>query len=115
MSHDQSSGQSNEGLKAKWLETMARRFHITGEDAEDIYRQMMKDPTPPHRASVPTWTTEHPTQIGLYWYRRHAADKPFIVEVWKLKSGLLTVADLDQGTKCASWDGQWAGPLEPPS
>jgi len=63
---------------------------------------------------IMTWTAERPWVPGLYWYRRYGNDEPFIVEVSKLNSGAMRAVDVDQGMKCVSWHGQWAGPLRQP-
>lgn len=85
-----------------------------------------------------TWTTDPPTQPGLYWYRRDSNDQPDIVLVqrrdrpWYSPGGrdrgdqpdaALVADDLkwleynphdDESWYPLSPVGQWAGPLEPP-
>lgn len=114
MKDDDLSGLSDEQLKAKCFAAMSVVFGVSREEAEAIYRQVMHEPRSQPRTQPMTWTAERPWMPGLYWYRRAVTDKPFIVEVSRLTSGALRVVDLHQGTKGVSWDGQWAGPLEPP-
>ena len=63
-----------------------------------------------------TWTTKKPTVPGLYWYRRSLGLRGMIVEV-EIQDGTLTV--IGENAECsgevANIEGQWAGPLEPPT
>ena len=63
-----------------------------------------------------TSTTEKPTVAGVYWYRRSLGLRGIIVEV-EIQSGTLSV--IGENAECsgevATIEGQWAGPLEPPT
>ena len=63
-----------------------------------------------------TWTTKKPTAPGLYWYRKSAGLKAYVIDV-ELKRGTLVVDnknnDLCRG-EVATISGYWAGPLLPP-
>ncbi|UVT20080.1 MAG: hypothetical protein H8K03_20260 [Nitrospira sp.] len=113
MKDDDLSDTSREKLKAQTLKMVTRIYGISREDAESIYCQVMHEPPPPKRTRELSWKGERPTTPGLYWYRRHAADKPVIVQIWKLKNGSLRARYLDLGIKCAAQEGEWAGLLEP--
>jgi len=66
------------------------------------------------------WTTEKPTQPGVYWFRFYPNHEPVIVlvfvragiqgsELW-LRHALPLIAE----SPVSDYNGQWAGPLEPP-
>ncbi|MDK2741275.1 MAG: hypothetical protein H8K03_20205 [Nitrospira sp.] len=114
MNDDDLSGRSPEELKAKCFAAMTVVFGISSEEAEAIYQQVMNEPSSQRYRNL-AWISGHPWRAGLYWYRKHVGDTPFIVEVSKLETGALRARDLDQGTRWVTWNGQWAGPLEPPS
>ena len=60
------------------------------------------------------WTTQRPTKIGWYWYRRGSDEEPAKV--------LHFIDDDGDGPYIATSDdvalndlaGEWAGPVEPP-
>lgn len=68
----------------------------------------------------PTWTTEKPTEPGWYWFRFGPIDKPvmFWISVRAgIQGGELWVRHalpLISEKPVSDYDGQWAGPLEPP-
>jgi len=66
------------------------------------------------------WTTEKPTQPGFYWFRFYPIHEPAMVfvfvragihgrELW-LRHALPLIAE----SPVSDYNGQWAGPLEPP-
>lgn len=66
------------------------------------------------------WTTEKPAEPGLYWFRFYPDHEPAMVhvfvraginerELW-LRHALPLIAE----SPVSDYDGQWAGPLEPP-
>ncbi len=66
------------------------------------------------------WTTEKPTQPGVYWFRFYPIHEPAMVfvfmragihgnDLW-LRHALPLIAE----SPVSDYDGQWAGPLEPP-
>lgn len=61
-----------------------------------------------------TWTTDPPTQPGLYWYREARDDQPDVVLVADYGLGLRYTPHDDDSWYPLSPIGQWAGPLEPP-
>jgi hypothetical protein len=66
------------------------------------------------------WTTEKPTQPELYWFRFYPIHEPAMVFVFVhagihgrglwLRHALPLIAE----SSVSDYDGQWAGPLEPP-
>lgn len=68
-----------------------------------------------------TWTTQRPTEVGWYWYRRidlpiHCA-RTSILEVSTMKGGLSVYEDYGDGVlwhPLKEYNGQWCGPLEVP-
>ncbi|MDK2745084.1 MAG: hypothetical protein NDI90_19470 [Nitrospira sp. BO4] len=83
MKDDTPFDPSREKLKAQTLKMVGRIYGISREDAESIYCQVMHEPPPPQLSRELTLKGERPTTPGLYWYRRHAAEKPVIVQMWK--------------------------------
>ena len=60
-----------------------------------------------------TWTTEKPTKPGWYWWRNNASE-PRVVNIWqsRVHASILKASGLGEVLYC---DGEWAGPLEPPT
>lgn len=60
------------------------------------------------------FTTEKPTKPGWYWFRTNT-ENPTMVEVVKYKNVCMVLEpDDDKGVEVLLYDGEWAGPLEPP-
>jgi hypothetical protein len=69
------------------------------------------------RPAMVTWSTKKPTASGLYWYRKSLGVRVYIVEV-ELDGVTLRVdgKNTDQGKgEVATIEGEWAGPLLPPT
>jgi hypothetical protein len=67
-----------------------------------------------------TWTTEKPTGPGLYWFRFGPIDEPVMFCIF-VRAGtqggelwVRHVLPLISEKPVSYYDGQWAGPLEPP-
>lgn len=61
-----------------------------------------------------TWTRKKPTKPGWYWYRAPNGDM-WIEEIDCIEGGAYST---DQYGRCLlvdMYDGEWAGPLEPPT
>jgi len=70
-----------------------------------------------------TWTTEKPTKLGWYWWRRNELPDE-MVNVLNYKGGFIVRAyhsnpyentDTKFELYLDQCSGQWAGPLEPPT
>lgn len=81
MSHDELAGFSEEELKTKCLEPMAKVFQISPEDAEEIYCRIMKEPPfpLPQFSNALTKKTMKPTRKGWYWYHTSSETEPAVV------------------------------------
>ncbi len=68
-----------------------------------------------------TWTTTKPTVPGWYWWREpeHNDNEPEIGHVFKddltAELRVLWTTDCPFADLVKEYDGQWAGPLEPPA
>jgi hypothetical protein len=64
-----------------------------------------------------TWTTDKPTEPGFWWYRKHQTHAPSLLETYiALNRQLYTRFCDGSGSRypVETFDGEWAGPLEPP-
>ncbi len=63
------------------------------------------------------WSADKPKIPGWYWYKKHRRHSPSLVEVYvSLAHGLYVRFADGSGTRYAvgTFDGEWAGQLEPP-
>jgi hypothetical protein len=61
-----------------------------------------------------TWTTETPTVPGWYWWRNNTGYEA-VVNVVRMPAGQLYFYVPDVSKSVESANGEWAGPLEPPT
>ena len=64
------------------------------------------------------WTTEKPTKLGWYWYRRAGSDEVQLIYCGAAWDHLVDFASLDEPITFMTdhlMEGQWAGPLQPPT
>lgn len=63
------------------------------------------------------WTTERPDKPGWYWFT-HEHIRPYVVHVELLSTWgdkpILAVRTYTSMRTLDEFDGQWAGPIEPP-
>jgi len=65
-----------------------------------------------------TWTTIKPMQTGWYWYRKGPGGPPIVFYCGTAWDHIVDFAGLNEPTtfiKDHLLEGEWAGPLEPPS
>ena len=67
-----------------------------------------------------TWTTEKPAKSGFYFYRQSGDEDPIVLRV-EIEGDRMGSAPLvwlhgdDDPEQLDGCDGDWAGPIEPPT
>ncbi len=62
------------------------------------------------------WTTQLPTEVGYYWYKRNAGDKPSIVEIKRQRTDLVFACcgHIGHEVLYETLGEMWLGPIQIP-
>jgi hypothetical protein len=78
--------------------------------AVEVYKAADIDPL------LPKWTTEKPTVPGWYWWRANGKDDSIVRLIETQEGGLIVQFETGHCAYVRNVpDGEWAGPLTPPS